>query len=130
MTAPIALDRVDHFVLTVADLEATVAFYTGVLGMDVVREPDRPTALHFGQHKINVHQRGQKFSPRAQHPTPGSGDFCLIVRGSIDEVVAHLEACGVAIEVGPVERSGALGPMISVYFRGPDDNLVELAVYE
>ncbi len=130
MATPIAVDRVDHFVLTVADLEATVAFYTRVLGMDVVREPDRPTALHFGQHKINVHQRGQEFSPRAQHPTPGSGDFCLIVRGTIDDVMVHLEACGVAIEVGPVERTGALGPMISIYFRDPDDNLVELAVYE
>ncbi len=130
MAAPIALDRIDHFVLTVADLEATVVFYISVLGMDVVREPDRPTALHFGQHKINVHQRGQEFSPRAQHPTPGSGDFCLIVRGSIDDVMAHLEACGVAVELGPVERTGALGPMISIYFRDPDDNLVELAAYE
>ncbi len=129
MAAPIALDRIDHFVLTVADLEATVEFYARVLGMDIVREPDRPTALHFGRHKINIHQRGREFSPRAKHPTPGGGDFCLIVEGPIDDVVARLESCRVAIEVGPVARTGALGPMISVYFRDPDDNLVELAAY-
>ncbi|WP_189048663.1 cupin domain-containing protein [Aliidongia dinghuensis] len=122
------INRVDHFVLTVADIEKTCAFYTAALGMRVVSENGRH-ALHFGRHKINLHQRGREFSPRALHPTPGSGDFCLIADGPLSEIEARLAAAGVPIELGPVERNGALGPMQSVYFRDPDQNLVEVSCY-
>ena len=126
-----AIDRVDHFVLTVRDLAASVAFYERVLGARVVpgKEGRGPTAVHFGRQKINIHQKGREFEPKATHPTMGAGDFCLITETEIGNVVAHLERCGVAIEVGPVPREGALGRMTSVYFRDPDGNLVEVARY-
>jgi catechol 2,3-dioxygenase-like lactoylglutathione lyase family enzyme len=110
------IDRVDHFVLTVRDLAASVAFYERVLGARVVPgEPVRsPTAVHFGRQKINIHEKGREFEPKAMHPTMGAGDFCLITETPMPEVVRHLERCGVAVEVGPVPREGALGPMISV----------------
>ena len=124
------IDRIDHFVLTVRALEATCDFYQRVLGMERVDTPGRPTALAFGRQKINVHEAGRTFEPKAQAPTPGAGDFCLVTTRPIAEVQAHLEACGVAIEVGPVTRQGALGPMTSLYFRDPDGNLVEVSEYE
>ena len=123
------LDRLDHIVLTVEDIAASVAFYVGALGLrHEVR--DERHALHLGRQKINLHASGREFEPKAVHPTPGSGDLCLIAVGSLDEVVAHLEASGVAIEEGPVARSGAQGKMHSVYLRDPDRNLVEIAVYD
>jgi catechol 2,3-dioxygenase-like lactoylglutathione lyase family enzyme len=126
------IDRVDHFVLTVRDLAASVAFYERVLGARVVpgKAGRGPTAVHFGRQKINLHEQGREFEPKATHPTRGAGDFCLITETEMAEVVAHLEGCGVAVEVGPVPREGALGPMISVYFRDPDGNLVEVAKYD
>jgi catechol 2,3-dioxygenase-like lactoylglutathione lyase family enzyme len=128
----IVIDRVDHFVLTVRDLAASVAFYERVLGARVVPgKPGRgPTAVHFGRQKINIHEKGREFEPKATYPTMGAGDFCLIAETPMPEVVRHLERCGVALEVGPVPREGALGPMTSVYFRDPDGNLVEVARYE
>lgn len=123
------LDRLDHLVLTVADIDATVAFYAGVLGMRHEGLEGRH-ALHFGRQKINLHARGREFEPKAAHSTPGSGDLCLITTDTLDAVVARLTAAGVAIEEGPVARSGALGPMRSVYMRDPDRNLVEIAVYD
>jgi catechol 2,3-dioxygenase-like lactoylglutathione lyase family enzyme len=127
-----AIDRVDHFVLTVRDLAASIAFYERVLGARVVPgKPGRgPTAVHFGRQKINIHEKGREFEPKAANPTMGAGDFCLITEAEIAEVVRHLRECGVAIEVGPVPREGALGPMTSVYFRDPDGNLVEVARYD
>ena len=127
-----AIDRVDHFVLTVRDLAASIAFYERVLGARVVPgKPGRgPTAVHFGRQKINIHEKGREFEPKATHPTIGAGDFCLITEAEIADVVRHLELCGVAIEVGPVPREGALGRMTSVYFRDPDGNLVEVARYD
>jgi catechol 2,3-dioxygenase-like lactoylglutathione lyase family enzyme len=124
------IDRIDHLVLTVRSLEATLGFYERVLGFAREVQPGRPTALKFGRQKINVHEMGKTFEPRAASPTPGAGDFCLITLRPIDEVIAHLKACGVAIEVGPVARNGAEGPMISVYFRDPDANLVEVSRYD
>ncbi len=126
------IDRVDHFVLTVRDLAASVAFYERVLGARVVPgKPGRgPTAVHFARQKINIHEKGREFEPKATHPTMGAGDFCLITETEMAEVVAHLQRCGVAVEVGPVPREGALGPMTSVYFRDPDGNLVEVAKYD
>jgi catechol 2,3-dioxygenase-like lactoylglutathione lyase family enzyme len=121
--------RFDHIVLTVADIESTCRFYERVLGMRVVTFAGGRKALAFGQQKINVHQHGKEFEPRAQAPTPGSADLCLITDASIEKVVAHLEACGVTVIEGPVPRTGAIGPITSVYFRDPDNNLIEVANY-
>ncbi|RUW62452.1 VOC family protein [Mesorhizobium sp. M7A.F.Ca.US.008.03.1.1] len=120
---------IDHFVLTVASLEETCEFYQRVLGFQRIDAADRPTALAFGTHKINVHEVGRTFEPKAKSPTSGSGDFCLITDRPLDEVRARLAANGVAVELGPVERIGARGPMMSVYFRDPDGNLVEVSEY-
>jgi catechol 2,3-dioxygenase-like lactoylglutathione lyase family enzyme len=125
----ISLDRLDHLVLTVADVEAAVDFYAQVLGMRAETFDDGRRALHFGAQKINLHRAGHEFEPKAAHPGPGSADFCLISTTPIDEVAAHLERCGVPIEVGPVARTGAQGPMTSIYFRDPDGNLLEVATY-
>lgn len=128
----VAIDRIDHFVLTVRDLEASLHFYELVLGARIVPPPLQggATAVVFGRQKINLHVAGKEFEPKAAHPTPGSGDFCLITEAPLAEVTAHLDACGVRVEVGPVPRHGALGAMTSVYFRDPDGNLVEVAKYD
>jgi len=123
------INRLDHFVLTVADIEATVAFYTQVLGMTEVSFGAGRRALTFGSSKINLHERGREFEPKAEHPVPGSADICLIVDDDIPDVIAQLGAAGVPIEEGPVERTGATGPILSCYLRDPDRNLVELSNY-
>ncbi|MBZ9982655.1 MULTISPECIES: VOC family protein [unclassified Mesorhizobium] len=120
---------IDHFVLTVASLEATCAFYQRVLGFKRIDTPGLPTALAFGNQKINVHEVGRTFEPKAKSPTPGAGDFCLITDRPLGELLASLEADRVAVELGPVERVGARGRMMSVYFRDPEDNLVEVSEY-
>ena len=120
---------IDHFVLTVRSVEATCAFYQRVLGLQRLDEPNRPTALLFGSQKINVHEVERTFEPKARAPTPGSSDFCLVAARPLAVILASLEANGVAIEVGPVERIGARGKMMSVYFRDPDGNLVEVSEY-
>jgi catechol 2,3-dioxygenase-like lactoylglutathione lyase family enzyme len=125
----IRIDRLDHLVLTVADVEATCAFYARVLGMAVVTFGEGRKALSFGRQKINLHQAGHEFEPKAQRPTPGSADLCLIAEAALADVQAHLAACGVAMEQGPVARTGALGPIRSVYFRDPDLNLIEVSTY-
>ena len=124
------ISHIDHFVLTVRSLEATCAFYERVLGFRRVDTAGVPTALTFGKQKINVHEAGHTFEPKAKAPTPGSADFCLITDRPLQEFRDHLEACGVAVEVGPVARQGAQGAMISVYFRDPDGNLVEVSEYQ
>ena len=124
------IDRIDHLVLTVRSVEATCDFYDRVLRFRRIDADGRPTALSFGHHKINVHEVGHTFDPKAAVPTPGAGDFCLITERPLDEVAAHLETCGVAIELGPVERTGAEGKMTSIYFRDPDANLVEVGHYD
>lgn len=123
------IERIDHFVLTVRDIEATCAFYAQVLGMEVVTFGGGRTALRFGEQKINLHQAGNEFEPKALRPAPGSGDFCVITQVPLAEVVVHVRACGVAIVEGPVPKTGALGPMESVYLRDPDGNLVEVSNY-
>jgi catechol 2,3-dioxygenase-like lactoylglutathione lyase family enzyme len=123
------IDRLDHLVLTVADLDATVAFYERVLGMRHVVSGDRH-ALHFGRAKLNLHVAGREWDPKALRPTPGSADVCLVAAVPFDAVLAGLAGAGVAIEEGPVPREGALGPMTSVYVRDPDRNLVEISVYD
>jgi catechol 2,3-dioxygenase-like lactoylglutathione lyase family enzyme len=121
--------RFDHIVLTVADIGRTCEFYRRALGMETVTFGEGRTALAFGNQKINLHQRGREFDLRAKRPTPGSGDFCLVTDEPLESVIAHLGAAGIAIEAGPVPRTGAAGPITSVYVRDPDDNLVEIANY-
>lgn len=121
------IDRIDHFVLTVADIEATCAFYRAALGMEVVVFGAGRKALSFGGQKINLHQRGAEFLPNARTATPGSADFCLTTTVPMDDVIAHLTAQGIAIEDGPVPRTGARAPLTSVYVRDPDGNLVEIS---
>jgi catechol 2,3-dioxygenase-like lactoylglutathione lyase family enzyme len=117
----------DHLVLTVRDIQATCAFYVAALGMRVVTFGQGRTALAFGAQKINLHQLGREFEPKAAAPTPGSADLCFLTATPVEEVAAHLRACGVAVVDGPVERTGATGPIRSVYCRDPDGNLIELA---
>ncbi len=123
------ISRLDHFVLTVASIERTVEFYQRGLGMRAETFGDGRTALHFGDQKINLHPAGWEYELKAAQPTPGSGDFCLISAEPLEQVIGDLEAAGVEIEVPPSERTGALGPMMSVYFRDPDGNLVEISEY-
>jgi catechol 2,3-dioxygenase-like lactoylglutathione lyase family enzyme len=123
----VRIDRLDHLVLTVADIEATCAFYNRVLGMEVVTFGNGRKALAFGRQKINLHAQGNEFEPKADRPTPGSADFCLITTTPLSDVAAHLSAEGVAIVEGPVKRTGATGPLLSIYFRDPDRNLIEVA---
>lgn len=118
--------RLDHLVLTVADPDATVAFYER-LGMRREDFEDGRVALRFGEQKINLHQAGRPVQPHARRPTPGSADVCLLVDGTLDAVERELEAAGVVFELGPVPRTGATGPIRSLYLRDPDDNLVELS---
>jgi catechol 2,3-dioxygenase-like lactoylglutathione lyase family enzyme len=123
------IDRFDHVVLTVADLDATVDFYTQVLGMEAVTFGEGRRALAFGHSKINLHLAGHEFEPKADHPVPGSADLCLITLDPLDQVIAELTAYAVPVELGPVERIGATGELLSVYFRDPDQNLIEVSNY-
>jgi catechol 2,3-dioxygenase-like lactoylglutathione lyase family enzyme len=125
--AAMRIDSLDHLVLTVADVEATCTFYRRVLGTEVVTFAGGRRALSFGRQKINLHPRGREFEPKARCPTPGSGDLCFLTSTPIAEVVAHLAAEGVAVIEGPVRRTGATGPILSVYLRDPDGNLLEIA---
>jgi catechol 2,3-dioxygenase-like lactoylglutathione lyase family enzyme len=125
----LAIDRIDHVVLTAHDVDRTIEFYSRVLGMEPVSFAAGRRGLAFGRQKINLHQAGREFEPKALTPTPGSLDLCFITETPLAEVVAHLKAEGVAIAQGPVEKTGALGPMMSVYFRDPDGNLVEVSNY-
>jgi len=123
----VQIDALDHVVFTVADVEATCAFYERVLGLQVVRGADGRTALHFGTQKINLHQAGHEFEPKARCPAPGAGDLCFLTSTELPAVLDHLRHHGVAVELGPVEREGATGHLTSVYFRDPDGNLIEVA---
>jgi catechol 2,3-dioxygenase-like lactoylglutathione lyase family enzyme len=124
-------DRLDHLVLTVADIEATLAFYERALKMtrESFRGPDGQVrhALKFGSQKINLQDRDTRTPTKAARPTQGAGDFCLLASVPLDAVIAHLRAQAIAIEAGPVPRQGAVGALRSVYFRDPDGNLVEIA---
>ncbi len=121
----------DHLVLTVASLPATIAFYRDVLGMAPERfaatDGTERHALTFGDQKINLHQAGHEFEPKAQTPTPGSADLCFLTDRPIAEWQAHLDGFGVPVEDGPVRRTGATGPILSLYIRDPDGNLIEVS---
>ena len=119
--------RIDHVVLTVADVETTISFYQRVLGMTPVTFGDGRRALTFGEQKLNLHQAGREFEPKARRPTPGAVDICFTTDVPLDEVAAHLRAQSIAIELGPVEKIGARRALRSLYFRDPDGNLVEIS---
>jgi catechol 2,3-dioxygenase-like lactoylglutathione lyase family enzyme len=125
----IRIARLDHFVLTVRDVDATCDFYTRVLGMQVMKFGAGRTALKFGAQKINLHPVDNSITLKAQHPAPGSADVCFITDTPLSSVAEHLRACGVEIIEGPSERAGALGAILSVYFRDPDMNLIEVSNY-
>lgn len=125
----VTIDRLDHVVFTVASIDRTLAFYQRVLGMEPVTFGGRH-GLAFGRQKINLHEVGKEFTPRAHRATAGSADLCLIAAVPLDQVIAHLKAEGIAIEHGPVPKTGATGPITSVYFRDPDRNLVEVSTYD
>ncbi|MEO0454957.1 MAG: VOC family protein [Cyanobacteria bacterium P01_A01_bin.114] len=121
------LARLDHLVLTVQDIEATCQFYTQVLGMGLITFGQNRKALRFGQQKINLHLVGQEFEPKAQAPKPGSADLCFLTETPLADVIDHLEVHKIPIIEGPVQRTGTLGPILSVYIRDPDGNLLEIA---
>ncbi len=125
----IAIDRIDHIVITAFDVERTLDFYQRVMGMEPITFAGGRRGLAFGRQKINLHQAGREYEPKALKPTPGSIDLCFITETPLADVAAHLKACGVVIAEGPVEKTGALGPMMSVYFRDPDGNLIEVSNY-
>jgi len=120
------IDRLDHLVLTVADVAKTCDFYAG-LGMSIETFADGRIALAFGAQKINLHQAGHEFEPKALRPTPGSADLCFLTRTPLADVGRHLNALGVQIIEGPVRRTGANGPIESIYVRDPDGNLIEVS---
>jgi catechol 2,3-dioxygenase-like lactoylglutathione lyase family enzyme len=123
------IDRIDHIVITAFDLERTLDFYSRVMGMEPITFAGGRRGLAFGRQKINLHQAGREFEPKALKPVPGSMDLCFITETPLADVVASLKENGVAIAQGPVEKTGALGPMMSVYFRDPDGNLIEVSNY-
>ena len=123
----LGIESIDHFVLTVADAEQTLYFYNGILGMAVETFGEGRLALRLGNQKINIHVAGQEFKPHAIKPLPGSADFCLISSRPLAEIVPEIETRGGSIELGPVQRTGATGPLLSIYLRDPDGNLVEIA---
>lgn len=123
------IDRLDHLVLTVQNVAASCDFYSRVLGMDIIPFGEGRKALQFGRQKINLHQLGEEFEPKAAKPAAGSADLCFITELPLSEVIRHLDECGVSVEEGPVSRTGAVGKIESVYFRDPDLNLLEVSNY-
>ncbi len=123
------IDRIDHLVLTVADIETSIAFYTTVLGFDVVTFGEGRKALVFGRQKINLHQKGKEFEPKADKPTCGSADLCFIAATSVDTIMEELQQKNIPVIEGIVSRTGATGNIRSVYFRDPDQNLIEVSNY-
>ncbi len=128
-TTPVQIDRLDHIVLTVANIERCCDFYRRVMGMRVVTFAQGRTALAFGRQKINLHLAGHEYQPHAQAPMPGSADVCFITETPLEGAMAHVRAEGVEIEQGPVDRTGAIGALRSFYFRDPDLNLIEISNY-
>ncbi|KJG58737.1 hypothetical protein UA38_05675 [Photobacterium kishitanii] len=123
------ISHLDHLVLTVTNIDISAQFYQSVLGMQLVTFGDNRIALTFGNQKINLHQHGEEFEPKAKTVQVGSADLCFITDTSLDEVRQHLEQQGVKIIEGPVERTGAIGKITSLYFRDPDGNLIEVSTY-
>ena len=123
------VDRLDHLVLTVKNISATCDFYSQALGMEVVTFGENRKALAFGPQKINLHEAGHEVDPKAHRPTPGSADLCFITQAPVSRIMEHFNRLGIEIIEGPVKRTGALGPIESVYLRDPDENLIEISNY-
>ena len=121
------MSKLDHLVLTVSDIEKTTSFYVSVMGMKKEVFGQGRVALKYGNQKINLHEFGNEFEPKAKKPTPGSADLCFITKTPLNEAMTQVTSCGVEIIEGPVERTGAKGPIRSFYFRDPDHNLIEVA---
>ena len=128
--AVVKISGIDHIVLTVQDIDTSVDFYESVLGMTEEVFGEGRVALKFGNQKINLHQFGNEFDPKAMVPKPGSEDLCFVTESRLEEAMEHVQGSGVEILEGPVQRTGAVGPMVSFYFRDPDGNLIEVASYE
>ena len=127
--AQISIDRIDHLVLTVKDVDKTVDFYTKILSMKTITFGNGRKALQFGNQKLNLHEYGKEFLPKAEVPMPGCIDICFVTETSLNDVINHLKDNRVVIEEGPVERTGAIGKIMSVYFRDCDGNLIEVSNY-
>lgn len=126
----LGISHLDHLVLTVSDVDRTCEFYEKVLGFEIITFGQGRRAMAFGNQKFNLHQAGNEFEPKALRPTPGSADLCLITSLALDIVIDRLNLAAVPIEAGPVARTGAQGPISSVYIRDPDNNLIEIASYD
>jgi len=125
--APIKIDHLDHLVLTVQSIETSCRFYTEILGMKLITFADDRKALAFGNQKINLHRKGHEHEPNAKYATPGSADLCFITETPLDVVMKQLQHYECSVELGPVARTGANGPIRSIYVRDPDQNLIELS---
>ena len=123
------INSIDHIVMTVNSIDVTCEFYSRTLGMDVITFGNGRKALSFGVQKLNLHEVGKEFEPKAHKPTPGSIDLCLITEIPIDKVLDHLASVNVAVLEGPIKRTGTTGAIISLYFRDPDQNLIEVSNY-
>lgn len=123
------IEQIDHLVLTVADIDVMVIFYSHILGFKHQKNENDRNSLIFGNQKINLHHKGEGVEPKARYPTCGSADLCFISGTAIASVVSELESKAIKIVLGPVERTGARGKMLSVYFRDPDENLIEVSNY-
>eukprot|EP00112_Aurelia_sp_Birch-Aquarium-sp1_P006700 Seg1734.2 transcript_id=Seg1734.2/GoldUCD/mRNA.D3Y31 product="Glyoxalase domain-containing protein 5" protein_id=Seg1734.2/GoldUCD/D3Y31 len=128
--AKFSVDRIDHLVLTVKNVNKTVEFYMKILNMKTITFGNGRKALQFGNQKFNLHEYGNEFLPKAEVPMPGSIDICLVTKTSLKDVINHLKENKVIIEEGPVERTGATGKIMSVYFRDCDGNLIEVSNYD
>ncbi|MFC1664363.1 VOC family protein [Pseudomonadota bacterium] len=123
------ISRLDHLVLTVANIETTCKFYSEILGMQVIEFAAGRKALRFGDQKINLHEEGREFAPKAWEPMPGSADLCFIIDIPLGKAIEQLSGKGVVILEGPVDRTGATGAIKSIYLRDPDSNLIEISNY-
>jgi len=125
----LTINRIDHLVLTVKDINKTVTFYESVMGMRKETFGEGRVALVFGEQKINLHEFQNEYEPKARLPIPGSADLCFIADTTIDNAISHVTSKGVEIIEGPVKRTGATGVITSIYFRDPDGNLIEVSEY-
>ena len=123
------ISHLDHLVLTVADIETTCQFYQSALNFEVITFAENRKALLFGSQKINLHEAGKEFEPKALRPTVGSADLCFVAETPLDEVIAHLQNRNINIIEGPIQRTGATGKILSIYLRDPDQNLIEISNY-
>ena len=123
------ISHLDHLVLTVADIATRCQFYQSALNFEVITFAENRKALLFGSQKINLHEAGKEFEPKALRPTVGSADLCFIAETPIDEVMAHLHVQNISIVEGPIQRTGATGKILSIYLRDPDQNLIEISNY-